>query len=241
MDIFTVNCQRIADHYELDKPISILMVELLKQFYGNSGRHYHGLNHINDCLLNLNNLESDLDFKVTSIYLDYNKIITGIIFHDAIYNPTSKTNEEDSAELFQSFFYRSNMPLATIEEIKDFILATKHINFNKELDPKGKDINRCILLDLDLASLGYDPSIFFTNGGDIRKEYGFVDNKLFYSKRIDILSNFLSWNRIYYTNYFFDKYEAQARKNLRHEIETCNSILDTEVATIDNTDIVVED
>ena len=219
--LFEFYFDQITQKYELDLPISILTSALLKQFYAGSTRHYHSLNHIEDCLRQL----SEYEFSLEKSKCDIDLIALGIIFHDSIYIPTASDNEESSALLMETVMWRSLMEVSNITLVKAMILATKH----KEFNPIANyNINTQLLLDIDLSSLGYDREKFNKNNNDIRSEYSFISNKQFYTGRVKFLSELLAWERLYYTDYFYEKYEKRARENIENEIKQIKLISEKE-------------
>ena len=78
---------------------------------------------------------------------------------------------------------------------------------------KQKEISP-IIIDIDLSILGVDFNTFKKYDENIRKEYSWVPSIIYKRKRKKILQSFLNRNRIYFNNYFYDKYENQAKRNL---------------------------
>jgi predicted metal-dependent HD superfamily phosphohydrolase len=76
-----------------------------------------------------------------------------------------------------------------------------------------------LLVDVDLSILGQPPERFWQYENQIRAEYEWVPNEVFATRRAEILEQFLARKRIYSTDNFFRKYEAQARMNLRASVE----------------------
>jgi predicted metal-dependent HD superfamily phosphohydrolase len=70
------------------------------------------------------------------------------------------------------------------------------------------------MVDIDLASLGRPAEVFDENTRLIRKEYPHVADADFARGRREMLGRFLARPRIYYTDFFRDRYEAKARANL---------------------------
>lgn len=60
---------------------------------------------------------------------------------------------------------------------------------------------------------------------NIRQEYYMFTNTLFNSGRKKVLSAFLANNQIYKTDFFINKYEKNARKNILSEIELLSNYL----------------
>ena len=95
---------------------------------------------------------------------------------------------------------------------KELILATKH-----DVPPLNHDAR--FLVDIDLASLGYPEREFNKNTARIRAEYNWVSKETFNRERAKLLQSFLDRPSIYLTEFFHNKYEAQARKNLARAIK----------------------
>jgi predicted metal-dependent HD superfamily phosphohydrolase len=71
---------------------------------------------------------------------------------------------------------------------------------------------------VDLSILGRDEQEFEDYQRRIRQEYAWVPEPLYRVGRARILSAFEKRDRIYLTEYFHDRYEAQARANLRRAL-----------------------
>lgn len=210
------------------KPQDIVNLTVL---YSAPGRHYHNLDHINWCLAELE--QCSTHFGLSADEIEILKI--AIWWHDAVYNPYSKLNEVNSANLFHknctdNFIDRMNKP--KMHAIMDMILLTaRHtscLSLSNQLEQ--------ILLDIDLASLGYDHTTFLRNNGNIRKEYYFVDQETYCKASISFLQTMLEKKRIYYTDYFYDKYEQQARSNMEWQVSFLKDALnDIAALKVNNT------
>lgn len=53
----------------------------------------------------------------------------------------------------------------------------------------------------------------------IRREYAWVPETIFASKRAEILDRILARERIYATDWFFERFENQARLNLQASLQ----------------------
>jgi predicted metal-dependent HD superfamily phosphohydrolase len=71
-----------------------------------------------------------------------------------------------------------------------------------------------LLVDIDLAILGASEPRFAEYERQVRDEYAFVPEPLFYEKRRAILQSFLARPRIYSTRHFTNLLERRARMNL---------------------------
>jgi predicted metal-dependent HD superfamily phosphohydrolase len=172
--------------------------------YSDPDRHYHNWDHIRDCLREL----SDVRHLVSDMFALY----TAILFHDCVYktDETSKSNERASAQAAITWLNQS--PVSRI--VHALIMVTRH---SAEFPPLNDDEK--IMCDIDLASLGASPEIFAKHSANIRLEYAAYGDNVYAPARIKILQSFLDRRNIYYTPYFRDKYEEQARQNLTKEIE----------------------
>ncbi|HEY9743623.1 MAG TPA: hypothetical protein V6C90_24315, partial [Coleofasciculaceae cyanobacterium] len=133
-------------------------------------------------------------------------------FHDVIYDPRAKDNEEKSAEYAVASLSQFEIPRTTVERVKTLILNTK----THQAQPD--DIDSKILLDSDLAILGSSELEYRAYAKAIRQEYSWVSDKLYQVTRKQVLQFFLQRKRIYFTEQFFLTFEVRARRNLQAEI-----------------------
>lgn len=182
----------------------------LRKRYAKPHRRYHIWKHVDDGIKELEPVRS-LAIHPDEIEFAYN-------YHDAIYNPRVKDsiNVEQSAELASGVMREAQLPKAMIKRVIDLILVTKHTS-----PPLG--IDQKIMVDIDFSILGKEEPEFDEYERNIRLEYLFVDDRAFRNVRSDILEQFLKREHIYNTQFFRDKYEAQARKNLARSIRQLRS------------------
>lgn len=147
----------------------------------------------------------DLDFGDREI------IEMAIWFHDTIYDTQRKDNEVKSAEFFRTSATRVGMKKFFIDQVLNLILATKHTEVPE--NPTAR-----ILCDLDLSILGQSESVFDKYEGQIRQEYDWVPEQEFIKGRVAVLQSLLDRPHIYSTEFFREKYEEQARRNLTRSI-----------------------
>jgi len=74
------------------------------------------------------------------------------------------------------------------------------------------------MLDIDLSILGYSPEKYSQYKKNIRKEYSWVPENDYVSGRKKVLESFLKKQKIFQTEYFYSKYEQNARINIQEEI-----------------------
>lgn len=187
---------------------------LFKKLYDHHPRKYHNNEHI-EYMWDTHLLfrDSIRDENGQSIR-DYDfQICLAIIFHDIVYEPTSKTNEEDSAQFFLDYLnVDDGIVCSNPEEIHRVILATKnHLSTEHDSLPFwGR-----YLLDLDLYGMG-DSELYTKNGKKIREEYYMFSDEEFYKGRISFLENFLSHERIFRVFTFREK---STRLNMQNDLK----------------------
>jgi predicted metal-dependent HD superfamily phosphohydrolase len=173
-------------------------------YYGESGRYYHNLSHIQHVLEVLDELQPLAD--------NFAAIQLAAWFHDIIYNTRTPDNEVQSAVHAESVLMNLSIPIDTIRKVNQMIMATaKHLN-------PTNDPDTYLLLDADLAILGSNEAAFTAYCDAIRKEYKWVADSDYRSNRIKVLNRFLERPRIYQTQPLYKQLETQARKNLLMEI-----------------------
>ncbi len=178
-------------------------------YYGESGRHYHNLAHIEQVLATIEELKP-LAHDLAAIQL-------AAWFHDIIYNTRTPDNEVQSAVHAESVLTNLYIPVETIHKVNQLILATA-----KHLNPTG-DPDTDILLDADLSIFGSDKAEYQRYTEAIRKEYSHVPEENYRVGRIKVLSRFLERPQIYHTPPMHDQLEEQARHNLSEEIARLSS------------------
>jgi predicted metal-dependent HD superfamily phosphohydrolase len=177
----------------------------IEKKYSEKGRHYHNLEH-------LENMFSELDSVKDNIE-NFETIAFSVFYHDVIYDSTSKSNEEKSAEFAKIRLEKLNLDSSLIEKISEQIIATK-----VHQQSENQDTN--YLLDADLTILGKDLETYIDYTEKIRKEYSIYPDFLYKPGRKKVLKHFLELENIFKTEFFREKYEKQARRNIQFEIES---------------------
>ncbi len=178
-------------------------------------RSYHNLEHVKEVL---NLLE-----QAKNIYKTTNVLKFSVWFHDCIYNPRNRDNEAKSAEYATKALKQLHINAEIIRSIAQIILST--INHQ----PLLEGINNLIFLDVDLAILGSTSDKYLKYSQAIRQEYSHLSDRDYQQGRKKILKQFLARKRIYYTDYFYQRLDATARKNLQTEINQIESSTDSNV------------
>lgn len=178
---------------------------VLARFYGQPHRHYHTLAHVADCLR-----EADAFRAAAPAFLSaemWHAVELALWFHDVIHQPRADDNEERSADIFDAIASAAMVPPPFIAAVRRLILATK-------FDTPSATAEEQVIIDCDLASLGYAPTDFGRSGVAIRKEYGFVPDGDFVAARRATLLRLSQRPGIFRTDFMRQRYEQQARANL---------------------------
>lgn len=184
------------------KLIEKLWSEIEKK-YSEKGRHYHNLTH-------LESLFSELD-AIKDRISNYSNISFSVFYHDVIYDASSKSNEEKSADFAKAKLQELTIDTFDLSKIHHQILATKAHEHSDD-----EDIN--YLLDADLSILGKNQEVYMDYTQKIRKEYSIYPDLLYKPGRRKVLKHFLAMENIFKTEYFREKYEEQAKRNIAFEI-----------------------
>lgn len=184
---------------------------LLGNLYESSDRFYHNKNHINKCF--------EVREQFTDLITCPEEVILAISFHDAIYNTHDNKNEENSALLFE-VIAGNKFSKYQLTRVQRMILLTKH-----QYPSEAKTIDEKIVLDIDLSSLAADSRTFNTDTDNIRKEYSWVPEKIFWENRIKFLSGLLANDKIYHSDKGIELFEVKARENIKQSIEAGNILI----------------
>jgi len=196
---------RICVDYTKNETLADQLWREIEKKYSEKGRHYHNLNH-------LENMFSELEVVKDKI-LNFSNISFSVFYHDVIYDAASKLNEEKSADFAKQALEKLAVSPKDIKEILQQIIATKSHQLSE-----NRDIN--YLMDADLSVLGKDTKTYIQYTQQIRKEYAIYPDFLYKPGRKKVLKHFLELENIFKTEYFRDKYELQAKENIRFELKS---------------------
>lgn len=74
------------------------------------------------------------------------------------------------------------------------------------------------LLDMDLSILGMSWSLYEQYAQAVRQEYAHVTDADYRYSRTTVLQGLLAHPRLYLTDYYYERLEAQARVNIKREL-----------------------
>ena len=140
-------------------------------------------------------------------------VVWAALWHDAIYDPRSSTNELDSASLARSALGALGVDQSRLDELERLIMLTAGHRVAHD------DLAGAVLVDSDLAVLGADPGTYAVYVAGIRHEYQFVAEGAWRRGRAVVLQNLLDLPKIFSTE-AMRAYESVARRNLANELAT---------------------
>lgn len=173
--------------------------------YAEPHRHYHDIRHLKECL-------DELDWVHELRAKQARLLRWAILWHDSVYEPGRRDNERRSADLAARELSGCNVPGADVDEVVRLIRATE---FHRS-DP-GDVLGR-LMVSIDLAILGADPSRYAEYAADVRLEYAHVQDAMWRTGRSIILQRLLECEHIYPDPVFRARLETQARRNIESEL-----------------------
>ena len=171
--------------------------------YADCRRHYHNLHHLEQLATGL--------FQVKSFIGNWNAIVFAIAYHDFVYQASRHNNEEESMQRAVTRL-SAFVDAPTMEQCKVLILATK-----KHEAASDGDVN--YFTDGDLSILGAEPREYDNYASNIRKEYSLYPDLIYKPGRKKVIRHFLDMKRIFKTDWFCNRYEEAARRNLENELK----------------------
>jgi predicted metal-dependent HD superfamily phosphohydrolase len=176
-----------------------LAFQLLAAAYGEPRRHYHNARHIAQCLAELGPVRGMMNQPLAAE--------AAVLFHDFVYDPTRHDNEQRSADEAATALRAVGWTDPLVTSVRGMILATDHAR-------PPADADAAAVVDVDLAIFGKGAEEFDSYERAVRREYAHVPEDAYRAGRAAVLRGFLSRPRIYSTDYFADRYEMAARRNL---------------------------
>lgn len=134
-------------------------------------------------------------------------------YHDYCYVPGAGDNEARSADIARAQMAAMMVESDLVSRTCALILATKSHQMLQA------DHEAALFLDADMAILGAPHDQYRQYQLEVRKEFGRVPQILFNHGRKKFLRQLLAQDRIYFSHWFFNLFEAQARLNIRWELE----------------------
>ena len=208
--IFTWNLSAISSHITLEQ-VSILWQNIAIR-YNEPQRAYHSLQHIQQLFGQYDQVKGNLH--------EPHIIALAIYYHDVIYEPTRSDNELKSAE-YAVESLTGYLNAEQCQHIYALIMMTASHQVDKwsdETNEGEKYSDAAYLLDMDLSILGVSWSEYEHYAHAVRQEYAHVSDDDYRVGRMAVLKELLAHPTLYLTDYYYERLEKQARKNIEHEI-----------------------
>lgn len=190
--------------------------DAIEAAYATPPRAYHDLRHVQAVLGHY------VDVADGPGWVQPVEVWLAVLYHDAVYVPGARDNEARSAELARQHIARW-LADAGVDpaRVADLIgLTARHgalASADLAGDPHPADA--CHFLDCDMAILGAEPAVFAAYDRAIANEYrGVVPAWLFKLNRRRFLKALLARERIFLSDFFHARLDAQARVNLRRAV-----------------------
>ena len=195
---FSIACESL----EVTKPKERDWWRRVETKYGEPGRHYHTLVHIDAMLALATNHEVQ----------DRVAVDLATIFHDIVYDAVAGgggRNERESALVFVEFAQSTTMTSERIDKVVQWIERTWSHD-GADLDDDGR-----LFMDFDMSILGADHEAYARYASQVRREYGHVNWLYWRVGRSQFLSASTS-KKVFCTSEFA-ALEGKARENARAE------------------------
>lgn len=188
----------------------------LEAAYAVPPRAYHDLRHVHAVLGHYASVAAGPGWTQPA------EVHLAVLYHDAVHEPGKGDNEARSAELATDHIERwlpeSGIDAARVAAL--IRLTARHgdlVPADLAGDPVPADA--CHFLDCDMAILGAEPSAFDAYDRAIATEYRSVMPAwLFKLNRRRFLKRLLARERIFLSDFFHERLDAQARANLRRAV-----------------------
>ena len=192
------------------------MMHALELAYATPPRAYHDFNHVAEVLRHYDAVADGPGWVQPLV------VRLAVLYHDAVYEPGRKDNETQSAVFAREQIARWLPDAAVeVERVAELIeLTARHGQFRPgDFGKTAVADDTRHFLDCDMAILGAEPARFDAYDRAIAAEYrGHVPGWLFRINRRRFLKSLLARPRIYLSGFFHERYDAQARSNLRRAV-----------------------
>jgi predicted metal-dependent HD superfamily phosphohydrolase len=184
----------------------------IEQAYATPPRAYHDLRHVGEVLRHYGEVANGPGWAHPDA------AAFAILYHDAIYRAGAKDNEARSAALAREHLAQW-WPGVDADRVARWIeLTARHGSLSPD-DVPEEDAR--LFLDCDMAILGAAPAVFDAYDRGIASEYrGVVPGWLFTIQRRRFLKALLARERLYLSDFFHARLDADARRNLRRAVTT---------------------
>lgn len=209
----------LARDLGLDRKVSAHWWRRIEAAYREPQRRYHVLRHLGQFFQHLERF--CFQGQSGKLSLEGQALKIAVFFHDIVYDPTARDNEERSAILAESFL-RENGLTELIPPVCTLIRATASHMAGANLPLSGTGLSSEALhlfLDCDLLILAAKPRAYRTYVEAVEYEYSHLPRATFNQGRAAFLAAFLKHPKLFHTEAVAAAHEAQARSNLSRELK----------------------
>lgn len=178
--------------------------------YTEPQRKYHTLDHV-AALLRL--ADAERAHAAQPEVLEF-----AIWFHDAIYDPHARDNEQRSAAWARRALEAMHAEAALARQVEACILATQ---MHELPDTPIPDLP--LFLDLDLSILAAPETDYDAYRRRIREEYAWVPEPEYRAQRATVLERFVARPKLFFTPHLAARFEARARDNIARELRALHA------------------
>ena len=188
----------------------------LEAAYATPPRAYHNWSHVSEVRRHFDAVAAGPGWSQPA------EVQLAVLYHDAIYDAGRRDNEARSAELARGHIGRW-LPASGVDAMRvvELInLTARHGQFTAgDFDADDAAADAMHFLDCDMAILGAAPAAFDAYDRGIAAEYrGHVPTWLYRLNRRRFLKALLARERIFLSDFFHVRLDAQARINLRRAV-----------------------
>lgn len=188
------------------------VIERARAAHETRGRHYHTWAHVVACVERLKSFPS----------AQPRVVFLALVFHDAVYVPGRKDNEQASAALARETLSAAcTVTSAEVDAIERMILATRdHHALSGTLSA-----DEAVILDLDLSVLGASREEYALYATAIHDEYvpAAATDAQFRIGRTEFLRGMLAMPHVFLTGEGRRRWDGAARENIRWEVAELTS------------------
>ena len=197
------------------KPIPLKIFTNLQNRYSETHRYYHTWKHIEQLTKQYEKIENKLSYK--------GAVFVALLYHDAIYDTHSSQNEAKSAELLiddlTNYLEPDDCSFAVT-----LIQATKNHTMPIAVQNDARREDCKLFLDMDMSILGSHIEEYEEYSRNIRNEYLHVAYEKYKIGRLAVLDTFMKRSKIYFSDYYHNMLEHNARANMQLEITKLRAI-----------------
>jgi len=191
----------LVDRLGGDRGAAEPVFERLRAAWGAAGRRYHGVEHLVDCLRELD--------RAAPLAGVADPAELALWYHDAVYEPGGEACEDRSAALLEADATALGIAAEAVARAAAAVRATAHAT--PAPSAPATDLVTDLVLDVDLSILGRDALRFMDYEHAIEEEYAPRSRSAFRCARGRFLAALLGRPQLFRTAAFRERYEQRAR------------------------------